>query len=93
MRRRVALLLSLAAADGWAAETTTLPQGTFALEVSYLHSIIDKAWDGNHTRYEVGAGYWIRSNLVIRGQIEFNQTERGRNLDDNVYSLGVGLSF
>ncbi|MBS1149119.1 MAG: hypothetical protein H6Q89_817 [Myxococcaceae bacterium] len=60
-----ALVLFLAAASAQAAETTTLPQGTFVVDVGYLHSTIDKRWDGKRhglnliediPRYEPGGG-------------------------------------
>lgn len=64
MKRAIcfALLLGTAAHAG---ETTMLPKGTFAVDVSYLHSTIDQAWDGKRNgksliddipRYEPGGG-------------------------------------
>lgn len=65
MTKRLLLFTLLAATAAPAAETTTLPQGTFVLDISYLHSTIDKRWDGNRQgrsliddipRYEPGGG-------------------------------------
>jgi len=63
--KRVFVLLLAASSTAYAAETTVLPAGTFALDVSYLHSTINKRWDGRRNarsliddipRYEPGGG-------------------------------------
>ncbi len=65
MTRALCLLLSLLAIAGHAAETTTLPRGAWVIDISYLHSTIDQAWDGKRNgksliedipRYEPGGG-------------------------------------
>jgi hypothetical protein len=64
--RRALLVLALAAAlPAGAAETTMPPKGVWLIDVSYVQSTIDKAWDGDRQpqslidpipRYEPGAG-------------------------------------
>ena len=65
MITRALACLVVLASSAHAAETTTIPQGTFVLDVGYLHSTINKRWDGNRNgrpliddllRYEPGGG-------------------------------------
>ncbi len=65
MKYALLLALVVCALSAQAAETTTLPKGTFAIDVSYLHSSINKRWDGKRNglsliedipRYEPGGG-------------------------------------
>ena len=44
--KRALVLLALVATSARAAETTTIPKGTFVVDVGYLHSTINKRWDG-----------------------------------------------
>ncbi len=77
---RAFVFLLLVASTAFGAETTMLPKNTFALDVSYLHSTIDKRWDGNRQarsliedipRYEPGGGLQgilsARPNALYQG--------------------------
>lgn len=74
------LLLSLClSAPGFASETQVLPKGTFSVDLSWLHSTIDKQWDGNRKgvslledvrRYEPGGG--LQGILHARPQATFD---------------------
>jgi hypothetical protein len=63
--KRALVWLALVSTAAQAAETTTVPQGTFVIDVGYLHSTINKRWDGRRVgrsliddipRYEPGGG-------------------------------------
>ncbi len=53
----------------------------------------DKTWDRDQDRLEIGAGYWLKKNLLLRGGVELNWTEADEDPDDNGYLLGLTLSF
>jgi hypothetical protein len=44
--RRLSFGLALCATSALAMETQVLPKGTWMLDVGYMHSSIDKQWDG-----------------------------------------------
>lgn len=79
MFRLAALLALLLAVPARAAETTVLPRGTFALDLAYLSSVIDKQWDGGRRarsliddmpRYEPGGG--LQGILSARPRASFD---------------------
>jgi hypothetical protein len=78
MKRSLTLLM-LVAASSRAAETTTLPQGAFNFDASYVYSTIDKQWGGDRKalaliepvrRYEPGAG--LQGVLVAKPRAEID---------------------
>jgi hypothetical protein len=77
--KRLVLTVLLAAAPARAMETQVLPKGTWLLDVAYLHSTLDKQWDGQRRatpliaeipRYEPGGG--LQGILRARPEASFH---------------------
>ncbi|NLH47642.1 MAG: hypothetical protein GX444_03455 [Myxococcales bacterium] len=93
------LMLCLTAGAAWAGFTETLPQGAFMLDVSYLYSYLNSAYDDDGRkvplieevkRYEPGAG--LQGTLIPKARTEFgilvSQLQYG--IFDNL-SAGIGV--
>jgi len=52
-----------------------------------------KTWDRDVDRLEIGAGYWLKKNLLLRCEVERNWTEADGQAGENTYDLGLTLSF
>lgn len=50
-------------------------------------------WDRNHTRFELGGGYFFTRNLYLKATGQFNFTHGGREPDDHMLMVQLGLGF
>lgn len=53
----------------------------------------DRQWDRNHTRIELGGGYFFTQNLFLKATVQSNHTHGGREPDDHMLMMQLGLTF
>jgi len=59
----------------------------------FFSSIAGEAWDRDSRRAELGAGYFLRVNLLVKAQYEWNDAEGPNDSGDNLGALSLSLAF